>query len=140
MQRLPGAPWISDTGDRDDLQPGSQMIQQMSSDDYQVVELAVMAEVKTSSRVHQPDGARSGGVPQPGTRRPISSSPHPAGLCWTSVWRLDMQLEVSDAALLELAKAGFDPVFGAGPSSGRSRARGKPAGQAHPQRASFAPV
>ena len=29
--------------------------------------------------------------------------------------RMDMKLEVSDAALSELAKAGFDPVYGARP-------------------------
>ena len=29
--------------------------------------------------------------------------------------RLDMHLDVSDAALMELASAGFDPVFGARP-------------------------
>ena len=31
------------------------------------------------------------------------------------VAQMDMKLEVSDAALLELAKEGFDPVFGARP-------------------------
>ena len=48
---------------------GSQMIQQMAGDDYQVIKLAVMAEVKTSlsPRVRQPH-RRSRGVPRAGRK------------------------------------------------------------------------
>ena len=43
---------------------GSQMIQQMAGDDYQVIKLAVMGEVKIlfPSRIHQPH-RRGRGVP-----------------------------------------------------------------------------
>ena len=53
---------------------GSQMIQTMAGDEYQVIKLAVMGEVKANFRP-----------------------------------------EVTDAALAEIANAGFDPVYGARP-------------------------
>ena len=92
---------------------GSQMIQQMAGDDYQVVKLAVMAEVKsyfrpelinridevvvfppwakrTSSRCQdpdeQPDQTRGGNGNEPGSHRRRTG---------------------------QIADAGFDPVYGA---------------------------
>ncbi|WP_332674229.1 ATP-dependent chaperone ClpB [Aromatoleum sp.] len=95
---------------------GSQMIQQMSGDDYQVIKLAVMAEVKTYFRpefinridevvvFHALDEKQIAGIAR------IQLQYLEKRLA-----RLDMGLEVSDLALAELAKAGFDPVFGARP-------------------------
>jgi ATP-dependent Clp protease ATP-binding subunit ClpB len=48
--------------------------------------------------------------------------------------KMDMQLEVSPAALAELAKAGFDPVFGASAQAGHPAAHREPGGQADPGR------
>jgi ATP-dependent Clp protease ATP-binding subunit ClpB len=42
-------------------------------------------------------------------------SPHPAAHAGSRLEKMDLTLEVSDAALAELAKVGFDPVFGARP-------------------------
>ena len=95
---------------------GSQMIQQMSGDDYQVIKLAVMAEVKTYFRpefinridevvvFHALDEKQIAGIAR------IQLQYLEKRLA-----RLDMALEVSEDALAELAKAGFDPVFGARP-------------------------
>ena len=50
------------------------------------------------------------------TRR--TSSPSPASSCstWKNAWpQMEMKLEVTDAALAEIANAGFDPVYGARP-------------------------
>ncbi len=95
---------------------GSQMIQQMSSDDYQVVKLAVMAEVKTFFRPEFINRIDEVVVFHSLDERNIASIARiQLGYLDKRLARLDMQLEVSDAALLELAKAGFDPVFGARP-------------------------
>jgi len=95
---------------------GSQMIQQMSGDDYQVIKLAVMAEVKTFFRpefinridevvvFHALDEKNIAGIAR------IQLQYLEKRLA-----RLDMSLEVSEAALAEIASAGFDPVFGARP-------------------------
>jgi ATP-dependent Clp protease ATP-binding subunit ClpB len=95
---------------------GSQMIQQMSGQDYQVVKLAVMGEVKTHFRpefvnridevvvFHALDEAHIAGIARVQLR-----------MLEERVAAMDMKLEVSDAAVAELAKAGFDPVYGARP-------------------------
>ena len=95
---------------------GSQMIQQMSGQDYQVVKLAVMGEVKTHFRpefvnridevvvFHALDEANIAGIARVQLK-----------LLEVRVSAMDMKLEVSDAAVAELAKAGFDPVYGARP-------------------------
>ncbi|MDR0233736.1 MAG: ATP-dependent chaperone ClpB [Zoogloeaceae bacterium] len=95
---------------------GSQMIQQMAGDDYGLIKLAVMAEVKTSFRpefinridevvvFHALDEAHIAGIAR------IQMQ-----YLEQRVARLDMRLEVDDAALAELARAGFDPVYGARP-------------------------
>jgi ATP-dependent Clp protease ATP-binding subunit ClpB len=95
---------------------GSQMIQQMSGDDYQVVKLAVMGEVKTYFRpefinridevvvFHALDEKQIGAIAR-----------IQLGYLEKRLARLEMHLEVDDHALAELAKAGFDPVFGARP-------------------------
>ena len=95
---------------------GSQMIQQMAGQDYQVVKLAVMGEVKTSFRpefvnrideivvFHALDEANIAAIARVQLRQ-----------LERRVAQLEMQLSVSDAAIAELAKAGFDPVYGARP-------------------------
>ena len=95
---------------------GSQMIQQMSGDDYQVIKLAVMGEVKTYFRpefinridelvvFHALDEAHIKSIAR------IQLQYLEKRLA-----QMEMKLEVSEAALSELAAAGFDPVFGARP-------------------------
>jgi ATP-dependent Clp protease ATP-binding subunit ClpB len=95
---------------------GSQMIQQMAGSDYQVVKMAVMGEVKTHFRpefvnrideivvFHALDEKNIAGIAKIQLK-----------YLEKRMVKLDMTLEVSDAALALLAEAGFDPVFGARP-------------------------
>jgi ATP-dependent Clp protease ATP-binding subunit ClpB len=95
---------------------GSHMIQQMADDDYGVIKLAVMAEVKTHFRpefvnridemvvFHSLDEKHIANIARIQLR----------GL-EQRLAKLDIVLEVSDSALEELAKAGFDPIYGARP-------------------------
>ncbi len=95
---------------------GSPMIQQMAGDDYQVVKLAVMAEVKNYFRpefinridevvvFHALDEAHIAAIAR-------IQLQHLEG----RLAQMEMRLEVSDAALAELARAGFDPLYGARP-------------------------
>jgi len=95
---------------------GSQMIQQMQGQDYQVVKLAVMGEVKTHFRpefinrideivvFHGLDEKNIAGIARVQLKQ-----------LEQRMAAMDMALEVTDAALNELAKAGFDPVYGARP-------------------------
>ncbi|MCF8191864.1 MAG: ATP-dependent chaperone ClpB, partial [Burkholderiales bacterium] len=95
---------------------GSQQIQAMVGDDYQVIKLAVMAEVKSHFRpefinridevvvfhaLDEKNIAKIADIQLARLRKRLEA--------------LDMGLLVTDAALAELAKAGFDPVFGARP-------------------------
>ncbi|MFN3594330.1 MAG: ATP-dependent chaperone ClpB [Thiobacillaceae bacterium] len=95
---------------------GSQMIQSMAGDDYQVIKLAVMAEVKAYFRPEFINRIDEVVVFHALDER------HIAQIARIQLKRLeqrlaqmDMKLEVSDAAIAELAKAGFDPVYGARP-------------------------
>ncbi len=95
---------------------GSQMIQTMADQDYQLVKLAVMGEVKTHFRpefinridevvvFHSLDQANVKSIAQIQLQS-LAKRLH----------GMDMQLEVSAAALAEIANAGFDPVYGARP-------------------------
>ncbi len=95
---------------------GSQMIQQMSGDDYGVIKVAVMAEVKTYFRpefinridevvvFHSLDEEHIAGIAK-----------IQLGYLEKRLAQLEMGIVVEDSALSELAKAGFDPVFGARP-------------------------
>jgi ATP-dependent Clp protease ATP-binding subunit ClpB len=95
---------------------GSQMIQQMSGDDYQVVKLAVMGEVKSYFRpefinridevvvfhaLDEKNIASIARIQLQGLEKRLNA--------------MEMKLEVTDAALAEIANAGFDPVYGARP-------------------------
>ncbi len=95
---------------------GSQMIQQMAGSDYQVIKMAVMGEVKTHFRpefvnridevvvFHALDDANIQSIAkiqiQYLTKRLAA---------------MEMKLDISVEALAEIAKAGFDPVYGARP-------------------------
>ncbi|MCA1924975.1 MAG: ATP-dependent chaperone ClpB [Thiobacillus sp.] len=95
---------------------GSQMIQQMSGDDYQVIKLAVLGEVKSYFRpefINRIDEvvvfhalaeehiARIARIQLKGLEKRLAER--------------EMKLEIGDAALAEIAKAGFDPIYGARP-------------------------
>jgi len=95
---------------------GSQMIQNMAGSDPGVVKLAVMAEVKSHFRpefvnrideivvFHALDEKNIQGIAKIQLR-----------LLEKRLAKLEISLEVSAAALAELARAGFDPVYGARP-------------------------
>ena len=95
---------------------GSQMIQQMTGEDHQAIKRAVMEEVKTCFRpefinridetvvFHSLDETHIKDI----ARIQLADLEK-------RVAQLDMKLEVSAATLAELAKVGFDPVFGARP-------------------------
>jgi ATP-dependent Clp protease ATP-binding subunit ClpB len=95
---------------------GSQMIQAMSGDDYQVIKLAVMGEVKSTFRpefvnridevvvFHALDDTNIKAI----ARIQLQILEH-------RLTAMDMRLEVTEAAIAEIASAGFDPVYGARP-------------------------
>ncbi len=95
---------------------GSQMIQQMAGDDYGVIKMAVMAEVKSYFRpefinridevvvFHALDEKHIAGIAK-----------IQLGYLEKRLAQLEMGLIVDASALAELAQAGFDPVFGARP-------------------------
>ncbi|MDO8346908.1 MAG: ATP-dependent chaperone ClpB [Rugosibacter sp.] len=95
---------------------GSQMIQQMSGDDYQVIKLAVMGEVKTHFR---PEFVNR--IDEIVVFHALDQK-HITGIARIQLQylekrlaRMEMTMEVSEAALKLIAEAGFDPVFGARP-------------------------
>jgi ATP-dependent Clp protease ATP-binding subunit ClpB len=95
---------------------GSQMIQQMAGDDYQVVKLAVMGEVKTYFRPEFINRIDEVVVFHSLDEKNIASiAKIQLAYLEKRLAKLDMELKVEESALLELAKAGFDPVFGARP-------------------------
>jgi ATP-dependent Clp protease ATP-binding subunit ClpB len=95
---------------------GGQMIQQMSGDDYGVIKLAVMAEVKTFFRPEFVNRIDEVVVFHSLDEKNIARIARiQLGYLEKRLARLEMSLAVDDAALAELAKAGFDPVFGARP-------------------------
>jgi ATP-dependent Clp protease ATP-binding subunit ClpB len=95
---------------------GSQMIQQMAEDDYQVIKLAVMAEVKTYFRPEFVNRIDEVVVFHSLDEDNIARIARiQLGYLEKRLARLEMGLAVDDSALKELAKAGFDPVFGARP-------------------------
>jgi len=95
---------------------GSQMIQSMADQDYQVVKLAVMGEVKTHFRPEFVNRIDEVVVFHALGEANIKSI---AGIQLQYLAKrlaaMDMQLELTDAAIAEIANAGFDPVYGARP-------------------------
>jgi ATP-dependent Clp protease ATP-binding subunit ClpB len=95
---------------------GSQMIQQMAGDDYQVIKLAVMGEVKAYFRPEFINRIDEVVVFHALDEKHIKSIARiQLQQLEARLAKLQMNLQVSDAALAELAQAGFDPVFGARP-------------------------
>jgi ATP-dependent Clp protease ATP-binding subunit ClpB len=95
---------------------GSQMIQAMAGDDYQVIKLAVLGEVKSYFR---PEFINR--IDEVVVFHALAES-HIARIASIQLKALEsrlaameMALDVTDAALAEIAKAGFDPVYGARP-------------------------
>ena len=95
---------------------GSHMIQQMVDDDPQVIKLAVMGEVKNHfrpeflNRVDEIVVFHALGVAQIKSIAKIQLQYLAKRLA-----AMEMGLEVSAAALAQIAEAGFDPVYGARP-------------------------
>ncbi len=95
---------------------GSQMIQSMADQDYQVVKLAVMGEVKTHfrpefvNRIDEVVVFHSLGEEQVKLIAHIQIQ-----LLAKRLAAMDMTLNISDSAIAEIANAGFDPVYGARP-------------------------
>lgn len=95
---------------------GSQMIQQMAGDDYQVIKLAVMGEVKTYFRPEFINRIDEVVVFHALDEKHIQSIARiQLQYLEARLAKLQMRLKVTDNALAELAQAGFDPVFGARP-------------------------
>ena len=95
---------------------GSQMIQQMAGDDYGVIKLAVMAEVKTFFRpefINRIDDVIVFHSLDEKNIRDIARIQ--LKYLEKRLAAMEMSLDVSDAALDHIADAGFDPVFGARP-------------------------
>jgi len=95
---------------------GSQMIQSMSGDDYQVIKLAVMGEVKMHFRPEFVNRIDEVVVFHALGEAHVKSI---AGIQLANLKKrlvaMDMKLEVTNAALAEISNAGFDPVYGARP-------------------------
>jgi ATP-dependent Clp protease ATP-binding subunit ClpB len=95
---------------------GSHMIQSMAGDDYQVIKLAVMGEVKANfrpefiNRIDEVVVFHALGEAQVKSIADIQLQYLTKRLA-----AMEMGLKVSDAALAEIANAGFDPVYGARP-------------------------
>jgi ATP-dependent Clp protease ATP-binding subunit ClpB len=95
---------------------GSQMIQSMAGSDYQVVKLAVMGEVKTHFRpefVNRIDEVVVFHALADDNIRSIARIQ--LKQLESRLAKMEIGLEVSEAAISELAKVGFDPVYGARP-------------------------
>jgi ATP-dependent Clp protease ATP-binding subunit ClpB len=95
---------------------GSQMIQSMVGEEYAAVKGAVMAEVKNHFRpefINRIDEIVVFHSLDEKNIREIAR--YQLQYLEKRLAAMDMKLEVSDAALRELASAGFDPVFGARP-------------------------
>lgn len=95
---------------------GSQMIQSMSDQDYQVVKLAVMGEVKANFRPEFVNRIDEVVVFHSLGEDHVKSI---AGIQLQNLSKrlaaMEMGLQVTDAAMAEIAAAGFDPVYGARP-------------------------
>ncbi|MEO5863053.1 MAG: ATP-dependent chaperone ClpB [Burkholderiales bacterium] len=95
---------------------GSQMIQQMADSDYQVIKMAVMGEVKNYFRpefVNRIDEVVVFHSLGEGNIQSIAKIQ--IQYLAKRLAAMEMKLDISDAALAEIAKAGFDPVYGARP-------------------------
>jgi len=95
---------------------GSQMIQSMVGDEYAAIKDAVMAEVKTHFRPEFINRIDEIVVFHSLDQRNITEIARiQVAYLEKRVAQMDMKLEITDAALREIASVGFDPVFGARP-------------------------
>ncbi|HKE39060.1 MAG TPA: ATP-dependent chaperone ClpB [Casimicrobiaceae bacterium] len=95
---------------------GSQMIQQMAGDDYGVIKLAVMAEVKTHFRPEFVNRVDEIVVFHALTEKNIESIARiQLSSLEARLAKLEIRLDVDRSALAQVARAGFDPVYGARP-------------------------
>ncbi len=95
---------------------GSQMIQSMAGTDYGAVKVAVMAEVRAHFRpefVNRIDEIIV--FHALGEEHIKSIARIQLDILRGRLAKMELELEVSDAALAELSRAGFDPVYGARP-------------------------
>jgi ATP-dependent Clp protease ATP-binding subunit ClpB len=92
------------------------MIQSMADSDYELVKLAVMGEVKSHFRPEFINRIDEVVVFHALADENIKSIARiQLKFLEQRIAKLEYRLEVSDAAVAELAKAGFDPVYGARP-------------------------
>src|SRR5258708_1334590 len=95
---------------------GSQMIQKMSGNDYQLIKLAVMAEVKTHFRPEFINRIDEVVVFHALDEKHIKSIARiQLGYFEKRLAAMENKLRWADAVLAELASVGFDPVYGARP-------------------------
>jgi len=95
---------------------GSQMIQSMAGSDYQVVKLAVMGEVKTHFRPEFVNRIDEVVVFHSLADENIRSIARiQLKYLAARLAGMDYGFDVTDAAVAEIARAGFDPVYGARP-------------------------
>jgi ATP-dependent Clp protease ATP-binding subunit ClpB len=95
---------------------GSQMIQQMQGDDYGVIKLAVMAEVKTQFRPEFVNRIDEIVVFHALSEKDIASiAKIQLQSLEARLAKLEIKMKVTPAALQKVAEAGFDPVYGARP-------------------------
>jgi len=95
---------------------GSSMIQQMSGDDYQVIKLAVMGEVKSYFRPEFINRIDEVVVFHALDEKNIKSIARiQLQYLEKRLAAMEMKLTISEAALDEIATAGFDPIYGARP-------------------------
>ena len=95
---------------------GSQMIQQMSGDDPGLIKTAVMAEVKTQFRPEFVNRIDEIVVFHALDEKNIKDIARiQLRYLEERLAKLEIGLEVADSALAQLAKAGFDPIYGARP-------------------------
>ncbi len=95
---------------------GSQMIQEMSGSPYESIKYAVMGEVKAHFRPEFINRIDEVVVFHALDQKNIHSiAKIQLHYLQARLAKLDMKLEISDAALSLISQAGFDPVFGARP-------------------------
>ena len=95
---------------------GSHLIQQMAGDDYGLIKVAVLAEVKTKFRPEFVNRIDEIVVFHSLDEKHIKSIARiQLGYLEKRLAKMEIKLEVSDAALAQLAQEGFDPVYGARP-------------------------
>ncbi|WP_292995420.1 ATP-dependent chaperone ClpB [Nitrosomonas sp.] len=95
---------------------GSQMIQEMSGSEYQAIKQAVMGEVKIHFRPEFINRIDEVVVFHALDEKHIKSIARiQLHYLETRLAKLEMKLQVSEAALAALSQAGFDPVYGARP-------------------------